>query len=82
MVYKCFDKKTSGSSIKNENMSDQQFSEELHKPIIGKSKKRKVHSHFIDNIWGSDLADMQLITKFNKGIRFLLGVIDIFGTYA
>ena len=36
---------------------------ELHKPIIRKFKKRKVHSSFKDNIWGVDLADMQLIRK-------------------
>ena len=40
------------------------------KPIIRKFKKRKVHSSFIDNILGADLADMQLIKKFNKGFRF------------
>ena len=34
-----------------------------------------------DNIWGADLADMQLIGKFNKGIRFLLCTIDIFSKY-
>ena len=45
-------------------------------------KKRKVYSSFIDNIWGVDLADMQLMSKFNKGIRFLLCVIDIFSKYA
>ena len=33
--------------------------------------KRKVHSPFIGNIWGVDLADMQLISKFSKGFRFL-----------
>ena len=44
-------------------------------------KKRKVHSPFIDDIWGADLADMKLISKFNKGIRFLC-VIDIFSKYA
>ena len=48
MVYKFFDKKTAGGGIKNENMSDQQLAEELHKPIIRKSKKRKVQSPFID----------------------------------
>ena len=48
-------------------MSDQQLAEELHKPVIGKFKKWKVHSIFIDNIWGADLADMQIISKFNKG---------------
>ena len=59
-----FDEKTSGSGIKNENMSDQQLPEQLHKPIIKKFKKRKVHSPFIGNIWGADLADMGLISKF------------------
>ena len=59
MVYEFFDKKTFGSSIKNENISDQQLAEELHKSIIRNFKKRKVHSPFIGNIWGADLTDMQ-----------------------
>ena len=41
-----------------------------------------MHSSFRDNIWGVDLADMQLLSKFNKGFRFLLCVIDIFSKYA
>ena len=45
-------------------------------------KKRKVYSSFKDNIWGADLADMQLLSKYNKRIRFLLCVIDIFSKYA
>ena len=63
-----FEKTTSGSGIKNENMSDQQLAEELYKPIIRNFGKRKVHSPFIDKIWGADLADMQLVSKFYKGI--------------
>ena len=43
------------------------LAEKLHKPIIKKVKKRTVYSRFKDNIWGADLADMQLISKFNKG---------------
>ena len=82
MVYKFFDKKTSGNGIKNENMSDKQLAEEFHKPIIKKLKKRKLQSPFIDNIWGADIADMQLINKFNKGICFFLGIINIFSKYA
>ena len=78
MVYIFFDKKSSSSGIKNENISNKKLAEELHKPIIRKLKKRKVHSSFIDNIWGADLADMQLLSKFNTGICFLLCVIDIF----
>ena len=61
MVYKVFDKKSKGSGIKS--MSNQQLSNKLHKPIIRKFNKRKVYSSFKDNIWGADLADMQLITK-------------------
>ena len=72
-------KKTSGSGSKN--ISNKELAEELHKPIIRNFNKRKVHSPFIDNIWGEDLADFQLISKFNKGFRFLLCVIDIYSNY-
>ena len=41
-----------------------------------------MYSAFKDNIWGTDLADMQLISKFNKRTRFLLCVIDNFSKYA
>ena len=41
-----------------------------------------MYSTFKDNIWGADLADMQLLSKYNNGIRFLLCVIDIFSKYA
>ena len=40
-----------------------------------------MHSSFIDNILGVNLADMQLISKFNKGIQFLLHVIYIYSKY-
>ena len=78
MVYKFFDSKVSGSGAKlmREN---EQLANELHKPII---RKFKVYSTFKDNIWGVDLADMQLLSRYNKGIRFLLCVIDIFSKYA
>ena len=61
--------------------SSQQLPEELHKPIIRKFKKRWLYSSFKENIWGADLADIQLISKYNNGIRFLLCVIDIFSKY-
>ena len=59
MVYKVFDKQISGISIKNKDISNKELAEELHKLITRKFKKKKVHSLFIDNIWGADLADMQ-----------------------
>ena len=64
------------------NFKNQQLAEELPKSIIRKSKKRIVYSSFKDNIWSADLTDMQLISKYNKGIRILLCVIDIFSKYA
>ena len=54
------------------------LAKELHKPTIKNFKKRTVYSGYKDNIWGADLADMQLISKFSKGFRFLLCVTDIF----
>ena len=41
-----------------------------------------MYSSFKDNIWSVGLADMQLISKYNKGIRYLLCVIDLFSKYA
>ena len=80
MVYKFFEKKFSGSGIANE--PNYQLANELHKPIIKKFKKRKVYSSFRDNIWGVDLADMQSLSKYNKGIKYLLCAIDLFSKYA
>ena len=83
MVCNFFDKKSKGGSIDNNEIKQNlQLAEELHKPNNTKFLKRKIYSGFKDNIWGSDLADMQLVSKFNKGFRFLLCVIDIFSKYA
>ena len=79
MVYKIFDKKSKGSGIIETNY---QLANELHKPIIRKFKKRIVYSSFRDNIWGVDLADMQSLSKYNKGIKYLLCAIDLFSKYA
>ena len=81
MVYKFFDKKSEGSGIAN-NKENIQLDDERHKSIIRKFTKRKVYSSFRDNIWGADLADVQLLSKFNKRFRFLLCVIDIFSKCA
>ena len=54
----------------------------MHKPIIRIFKKRTVYSGFKDNIWGADLADMQSLSKYNKGIMYLLYAIDLFSKYA
>ena len=79
MIYKFFDKKSSGSGITNE--WNYKLAKELHKPIIRKFKIRKVYSSFRDSIWEVDLADMQSLSRCNKGIKCLLCAIDIFIKY-
>ena len=86
MVYKFFNlklaprnKTISGKGTKEVNKI---LAEELHKPVIRKFNKRKVYWQFKDNIWGVDLADTRLLSKKNKGIKYLLCAIDLFGKYA
>ena len=83
IVYKFFDKKTSGSCAKS--TPNEQLSEELHKPIIRKFKKRKVYSSFKGNICGADLADMQSVSKCNKDLDFyyvlLIILVNVLGLF-
>ena len=79
MMYKFFDKKTMGSGVAEPSLK---LADELHKPIIRKFNKRKVYSSFKNNIWVADLADMQLLSQFHKGIKYLLCVIDLLSKYA
>ena len=77
MFYKFFDKKSVGSGINTIKSISSILADELHKPIIKKFEKRKVYSQFKDNIWGVDLADMQSLSRKNKGIKYILCVIDL-----
>ena len=63
-------------------MNGEQLANELHKPIAKKNKKHKAYSFYLDNTGDVDIADMQLIRKYIKGITFLLCVIDIYSKYA
>ena len=58
-----------------------QLADELHKPIKRKFKKRRVLSHGVDEIWAADLVDMLKFSKWNKGYKYLLMVIDVFSKY-
>ena len=98
MVYKFFDKKSTGSGTAGSTAAPSSLersslklmaesnslilADELHKPVIKKINKRKVYSQFKDNIWGVDLADMQSLSKKNKSIKYLLCAIDLFSKYA
>ena len=93
MVYKFFNENSpaeltakpsslarTGSGFKKPSSSI--LADELHQSIIRKFNKTKVYSQFKDNIWGVDLADMQSLSRKNKGIKYLLCAIDLFSKYA
>ena len=65
-----------GMGVKKKDLA-----EELHKPIRRKFKKRRVLVGRIDRIWAADLVDMQAFSKFNRGVKYLLAVIDVFSKY-
>ena len=63
-------------------MLNQQLANELYKPITKLLKHlTNIQYTHLSNIWCADLADMQLISKYNKGIRFLLLLIFIVNIY-
>ena len=58
-----------------------ELANELHKPIRKKFKKRHVFSSNVDAIWASDLVDMQSFSKYNKGYKYILTIIDVFSKF-
>ena len=95
MVYRFFDKKSTGSGFKKLKNTTKStagpsalarnssiLADERHKPIIRKFNKRKVYSQFKHNIWGLDLADMQSLSRKNKDIKYFLCAIDLYSNYA
>ena len=89
MVYKFFDKKSTGSGTARPSSleritrdSSLILPDELHKPVVKNFNKKKVYSQFKDNIWGVDLADMQSLRKKDKGIKYILCAVDLFSKYA
>ena len=80
MFYNFFDRKSSGSGIDVE--PNYWLVNELCRQIIRKSKIRKFYSSFRDGIWDVDLADMQSLSKYNKGIKYLICAVDLFSKYA
>ena len=76
-VYKFFDKKIgSGISV------NEQIAEELHKPVIKKFERKRVYATFKDNIWVTDLVEMESLLSKNENANYLLCVIDVFTKYA
>ena len=54
---------------------------EVHKPVKRNFPKRRVLSNGIDEIWAADLVEMGKFSKWNKGIKYLLMVIDVFSKF-
>ena len=86
MVYKFFDKKSTGSGVANNEIKQNlQLEEELYKTIIRTFWKRTVYSEFKDDIWGADLADMQLKASLIKDSDFhctlLIFLVNMLGLF-
>ena len=92
MIYKFFNKKsresgvtgadTTETAIRSKVTANQQLADELHELINRKFQKSKLYSFNMNNIRCADLADTQLISRYNKEIRFILCFIDVFSKYA
>ena len=76
MLCKFFDKKTKSGMCVNK-----QLPQELDKPVIKKFKGRRVHAMLKENIWASELDQMESLPFFNCAIQYLLSVIDVFSKY-
>ena len=77
MLFKIFDKRTGSGTSTNEEIA-----EELHKPVIKKSKWRQIYARLKDNIWAADLAEMRSLSSKNKNVKYFLCVINVFIKYA
>ena len=92
MVYKFFDKKSKGSGgnmqaepLQKKYENNERLAEKLHKPSIRNLKKGTVYSRSKDNIWGTDLADMQLKASLIQDLDFyyvlLIFLVDMLGLF-
>ena len=57
------------------------LTDELHKPVRKRFKKRKVFAKKANDIWAADLVDMQYFARGNKGYKYILMIIDVFSKY-
>ena len=58
-----------------------ELADELHKPIRRKFQKRLVFAKAVDDIWAADLVEMQSLSKYNNGFKYILMIIDVFSKY-
>ena len=60
-------------------MSNKELTVQLYKLIIRKLEERKVQSFLTDNIWSTDLADIQLIKDLNFYYALLTFIENMHG---
>ena len=53
----------------------------LHRPVRYRFPRLRVITSGMDDLWDADLADVSNLAKYNRGIHFLLIVIDVFSRY-
>lgn len=53
----------------------------LHKPVRRNFKRSHVIVRAIDEQWSADLVDLQKLSKYNKGMKYLLTIVDVFSKY-
>ena len=76
MVYQFMDKKTGSELSVNEETA-----QELHKPVVKRFKRSKECAKFKDDIWAANIDEMGILSSFNRGVKYLLCVIDVFSKY-
>ena len=47
-------------------------------PVIKKFKRPEIYVRFKYNIWATNLAEMGLLSYFNRGLKYFLYVMDVF----
>ena len=53
----------------------------LHKPRRRKFPNTRVLVFGADEHWAADLVEVQTLKSYNKGVRYLLTVVDVFSKY-
>ena len=61
---------------------NEELDEELHKSVIRKFQRRKLYARFKGNLRLEDLSKIRSLSSENKGVKYLLCVIDFFTKYA
>ena len=69
-------KKTTTTSVR------QGLAAELHAPARRRYERRRTMTKGFDDLWQADLVDMQPYSKSNRGMRYILTVIDVYSKYA